>query len=187
MQPEFVDYQKSIRANARALSDELAGGGFRLVSGGTDNHMVLVDLAPMGLTGRQAEEALGKVNIVVNRNAIPLRSQTPASGQRPEAGDSRRDQPRLRDPRHSPGGEVDNPHPLQHPRRVGGQGGPRRGTLPSQPVPRPRDRRLSPFAVKETKPSLRNGVTPFEGLGCRLLLRTALSGSGPAPYYPALR
>ena len=84
MQPEFVDYQKSIRANARALSDELAGGGFRLVSGGTDNHMVLVDLAPMGLTGRQAEEALGKVNIVVNRNAIPYDPRPPrvASGLR---------------------------------------------------------------------------------------------------------
>ena len=84
MQPEFVDYQKSIRANARALSDELAGGGFRLVSGGTDNHMVLVDLAPMGLTGRQAEAALGKVNIVVNRNAIPYDPRPPrvASGLR---------------------------------------------------------------------------------------------------------
>ena len=84
MQPEFVDYQKSIRANARALSDELAGGGFRLVSGGTDNHMVLVDLAPLGLTGRQAEEALGKVNIVVNRNAIPYDPRPPrvASGLR---------------------------------------------------------------------------------------------------------
>ena len=83
-QTEFVDYQKAVRANARKLADGLAAQGLRLVSGGTDNHMVLVDLAPMGLTGRQAEEALGKVNIVVNRNAIPYDPQPPsvASGLR---------------------------------------------------------------------------------------------------------
>ena len=84
MQPEFVQYQKAIRANANALADELKSGDLRLVSGGTDNHMVLVDLTPMELTGRQAEDALSKVNIVVNRNAIPFDPKPPrvASGVR---------------------------------------------------------------------------------------------------------
>jgi len=72
MTSEFFDYQKSIKANARTLAKELQAGGLRLVSGGTDNHMVLVDLTPSGITGRQAEEALGRVNIVVNRNGIPF-------------------------------------------------------------------------------------------------------------------
>ena len=84
MQPEFVEYQKSIRANAVALADELQAGGLRLVSGGTDNHIVLVDLTPADITGRQAEEALGEANIVVNRNAIPFDQKPPrtASGLR---------------------------------------------------------------------------------------------------------
>ena len=84
MKPEFVEYQKSIRATAAALADELQNGGLRLVSGGTDNHIVLVDLTPMDTTGRQAEEALGEANIVVNRNAIPFDKKPPrtASGLR---------------------------------------------------------------------------------------------------------
>ena len=84
MRPEFVVYQRQIRANARALAETLGEGGIRLVSGGTDNHMVLVDLTPMDITGRQAEEALGRANIVVNRNAIPFDPRPPrvASGVR---------------------------------------------------------------------------------------------------------
>ena len=84
MKPEFVAYQKAIRANAHTLAEELQAGGLRLVSGGTDNHMVLVDVTPLGITGRQAEDALGKVNIVVNRNAIPYDPKPPrvASGMR---------------------------------------------------------------------------------------------------------
>jgi glycine hydroxymethyltransferase len=84
MTPEFVAYQKAVKANARALADELRDGGLRLVSGGTDNHMVLVDLTPSGITGRQAEEALGTVRIVVNRNAVPFDPLPPrtASGMR---------------------------------------------------------------------------------------------------------
>lgn len=84
MQPEFADYQKAIRANARTLAQELEAGGLRIVSGGTDNHMALVDLQPLDVTGRQAEEALDKVNIVVNRNAIPYDPKPPrvASGMR---------------------------------------------------------------------------------------------------------
>ena len=82
--PEFVGYQRSIRANASALANVLGEGGMRLVANGTDNHMVLVDVSPLGLTGREAEEALGRVNVVVNRNAIPYDPRPPrvASGLR---------------------------------------------------------------------------------------------------------
>ncbi len=84
MTPEFADYQRSIRANASALANVLGEGGMRLVANGTDNHMVLVDVTPLGLTGREAEEALGRVNVVVNRNAIPYDPRPPrvASGLR---------------------------------------------------------------------------------------------------------
>ena len=82
--PDFADYARRVRANAAALGDALANGGLRLVAGGTDNHMVLVDLRSAGVTGRQAEDALGKANIVVNRNAIPYDPKPPrtASGVR---------------------------------------------------------------------------------------------------------
>jgi glycine hydroxymethyltransferase len=82
LQPAFGDYQKAIRVNASALADGLRAGGIRLVSGGTDNHMVLADVSPLGITGRQAEEALVAVNIVTNRNAIPFDTKPPrvASG-----------------------------------------------------------------------------------------------------------
>ena len=84
MTDEFAAYQQQVRANAVALGDALTNGGLRLVSGGTDNHMVLVDLRPLDVTGRQAEEALGRANIVVNRNAIPYDPKPPrvASGVR---------------------------------------------------------------------------------------------------------
>ena len=74
---EFASYQRKIVANARALADTLAEGGLRLVSGGTDNHMILVDLTSLNLSGRQSEEALGVVDIVVNRNAIPYDPKPP--------------------------------------------------------------------------------------------------------------
>ena len=84
MTDDFAAYQRQVRANAVALGEALTGGGLRLVSGGTDNHMVLVDLRPLDVTGRQAEDALGRANIVVNRNAIPYDPKPPrvASGVR---------------------------------------------------------------------------------------------------------
>ena len=63
--------------NAQALAGELQQQGWHLISGGTDNHLVLVDLAKTGITGKQAEEALGAVGIVVNRNAVPFDTQPP--------------------------------------------------------------------------------------------------------------
>ncbi len=82
MKPEFVLYQKAIRSNAAALAGGLAGGGLRLVSGGTDNHLALADVSPLGLTGKEAEEALARCDIVVNRNTIPYDPRPPrvASG-----------------------------------------------------------------------------------------------------------
>jgi glycine hydroxymethyltransferase len=77
MQPAFTDYQRAVLANARVLAAGLQQNGLRLISGGTDNHLVLVDLTSTGITGRQAEEALGTVGIVVNRNTIPFDKQPP--------------------------------------------------------------------------------------------------------------
>lgn len=77
MQPEFVDYQQSVLSNALALASELQRQGLRLVSGGTDNHLVLVDLSPIGITGKDAEESLEASGIMVNRNAIPFDPRPP--------------------------------------------------------------------------------------------------------------
>ena len=77
LQPEFKQYQKAIRSNAKALAAELNAGGVRLVSGGTDNHLLLADVTPLDITGRQAEEALGKVHITLNRNTIPYDPRSP--------------------------------------------------------------------------------------------------------------
>jgi glycine hydroxymethyltransferase len=82
MEPGFVEYQTQIVANARRLADGLKSAGFRLVSGGTDNHLMLVDVFSKGLTGKVAEAALGKAGITVNKNAIPFDQNPPmvASG-----------------------------------------------------------------------------------------------------------
>jgi glycine hydroxymethyltransferase len=82
MEPGFVEYQQQIVANARRLAGALAAAGFRLVSGGTDNHLMLVDVFSKGLTGKVAEAALGKAGITVNKNAIPFDRNPPlvASG-----------------------------------------------------------------------------------------------------------
>jgi glycine hydroxymethyltransferase len=77
MQPEFVDYQKSVLKNARVLASELQLHGMRVVSGGTDNHMVLVDLSSQGMNGKDAEEALWAAGISVNRNTIPFDPNPP--------------------------------------------------------------------------------------------------------------
>jgi glycine hydroxymethyltransferase len=82
MQPEFKTYQQQVVANAKALADELAKLGFRLVAGGTDTHLMLVDLRPKNITGKAAELALHDANVTVNRNTIPYDPQKPfvASG-----------------------------------------------------------------------------------------------------------
>ena len=82
LEPGFATYQQQIVANAKRLAAGLASAGFRLVSGGTDNHLMLVDVFSKGLTGKVAEAALGKAGITVNKNAIPFDKNPPmvASG-----------------------------------------------------------------------------------------------------------
>jgi glycine hydroxymethyltransferase len=75
--PEFKLYQEQIIRNAKALADALTGQGLRLVSGGTDNHLMLVDLTSTGLTGKVAEEALDRAGITVNKNTIPNETRSP--------------------------------------------------------------------------------------------------------------
>jgi glycine hydroxymethyltransferase len=77
MQPEFVSYQKAVLQNARIMASELGRLGLRLVSGGTDTHLLLVDLSPIGITGKRAEKALDTVGITVNKNVIPFDTQPP--------------------------------------------------------------------------------------------------------------
>jgi glycine hydroxymethyltransferase len=72
MQPSFGEYQRATLENAQVLANELKRLGLRLVSGGTDNHLMLIDLIPTGVTGRKAEEALDRAGIVVNRDGIPF-------------------------------------------------------------------------------------------------------------------
>ncbi len=79
MTPEFIRYQQAVVANASMLAQELQRLGLRVVSGGTDNHLMLVDLSDIGITGKEAEEALGRVNITVNKNAIPFDPRPPAT------------------------------------------------------------------------------------------------------------
>jgi glycine hydroxymethyltransferase len=81
-EPAFKEYQHQIVANARRLATVLSAAGFRLVSGGTDNHLMLVDVFSKGITGKAAEAALGKAGITVNKNAIPFDQNPPmvASG-----------------------------------------------------------------------------------------------------------
>ena len=75
--PEFKEYQRQIRKNATVLANCLTARGYRLVSGGTDNHLMLVDLSGKGMTGKQAQIALDEVGITLNKNAIPFDTQSP--------------------------------------------------------------------------------------------------------------
>jgi len=90
LQPQFRDYQRQVLANSRAMAARLAGLGYQIVSGGTDNHLFLMSLADRNITGKEADAALGRANITVNKNAVPndprppmvtsgLRIGTPAS------------------------------------------------------------------------------------------------------------
>jgi glycine hydroxymethyltransferase len=78
MNREFKDYQIKVIKNAKKLAEELIKGGFKVISGGTDNHMMLVDLTNKGITGKDAEEALGMTGITVNKNVVPYDEKPPA-------------------------------------------------------------------------------------------------------------
>ena len=77
MRPEFKDYAHQVVQNAQALASGLSAGGLRIVAGGTENHLMLVDTRPLGLTGRDAEDALISAGLVVNKNAIPYDPEPP--------------------------------------------------------------------------------------------------------------
>jgi len=78
LKPEFRDYARGVVENAKTLAEALLEGGLRLISGGTDNPLILADVTGMGLSGQQAEEALGRCGITVNKNAIPFDERRPA-------------------------------------------------------------------------------------------------------------
>ena len=77
LKPEFKDYAVQVKKNAAALADTLMKDGFRIVSGGTDNHLMLVDLTSKGITGKIAQNVLDEVNITANRNTIPFEPLSP--------------------------------------------------------------------------------------------------------------
>ena len=77
MQPEFRDYARQVVANAKVLAQALADEGFRIISGGTDTHLMLVDVFSKGMLGSEAERALGDAGITVNKNAIPFDTNPP--------------------------------------------------------------------------------------------------------------
>ena len=77
LQPQFRDYQRQVVINAKALAAGLAKHGYRIVSGGTDNHLMLVDLRPKDLNGKEAQEVLDRAGITVNKNAIPFDTSSP--------------------------------------------------------------------------------------------------------------
>ena len=82
LKPEFKEYAKQVIANAKVLSERLIKNGFNIVSGGTDNHLMLVDLRPMHITGKELEARLDEVGVTCNKNAIPFDPEKPgiASG-----------------------------------------------------------------------------------------------------------
>jgi glycine/serine hydroxymethyltransferase len=80
LQPAFRDYQKQIVRNAKAMADGLRRNGYRLVSGGTDNHLMLVDVGARGLTGKECQIALDEAAITVNKNTIPFETRSPFQG-----------------------------------------------------------------------------------------------------------
>ena len=82
MLPSFKTYQQQVIDNAKALAKVLKDGGLKLVSGGTDNHLMLIDLTSLGISGQEAEKALGEIGLVANKNKIPFdeKSATVTSG-----------------------------------------------------------------------------------------------------------
>jgi glycine hydroxymethyltransferase len=77
LRPEFKDYAAAVVANARAMADQLMKGGINIVSGGTDNHLMLADLRPKGVTGKATEQALGRAQITCNKNGVPFDPEKP--------------------------------------------------------------------------------------------------------------
>lgn len=77
LQPEFTEYQKQVQKNAQAMANALLEKGYKIISGGTDNHLMLIDMRSKNLTGKQVEQALGAADITVNKNMVPFDTQSP--------------------------------------------------------------------------------------------------------------
>ena len=77
LQPEFKTYQEQVLKNIKALAKVLSDNGLRIISGGTDNHLILVDVTSLGVNGKEAEAILDEVNITVNKNTIPFDQESP--------------------------------------------------------------------------------------------------------------
>ena len=77
LQPRFVEYQKQVVLNAKAMADEFIYLGHKVISGGTDNHLLLIDVRPLGITGKDAQEALDRAGITINKNSIPYDTESP--------------------------------------------------------------------------------------------------------------
>jgi glycine hydroxymethyltransferase len=77
LKPEFKEYSQQVITNAQAMGDRLQARGLKLVSGGTDNHLILVDLRSVGLTGKQADKLVSEVNITANKNTVPFDPESP--------------------------------------------------------------------------------------------------------------
>jgi glycine hydroxymethyltransferase len=77
LEPEFTVYQQQVAKNAKVMAETLISRGYKIVSGGTDNHLMLVDLIAKGITGKAADAALGAANITVNKNSVPNDPQSP--------------------------------------------------------------------------------------------------------------
>lgn len=77
LRPDFKEYQTQVVINSKTIADEMMGYGYNLVSGGTDNHLILIDLNSKGITGFEAEVALGKAGIYANKNTIPYDTKSP--------------------------------------------------------------------------------------------------------------
>ncbi len=80
LQPDFKDYQTQVVKNAKCLAEKLAALGYRIIAGGTDNHLFMIDLRPSGMNGKQAQEALDQAGITVNKNSIPFDTESPFKG-----------------------------------------------------------------------------------------------------------
>ena len=76
LKPEYKDYMKQVKKNAKVLSDTLVKNGFKIISGGTDNHLILVDVKSVGVTGKDAEIILDSINITCNKNTIPNETES---------------------------------------------------------------------------------------------------------------
>ena len=116
-QPAFQTYAQNIADNAKSLAEGFLTRGAKLVTGGTDNHIVLLDVSSFGLTGRQAESALLDAGVVTNRNSVPERPQRRLVHLRRPPRHAGADHPRLRPRRVRHGGRADRRRALQHPAR----------------------------------------------------------------------